>query len=90
MSDTKEKESQVIPETPAKKTASAKEQSKWAQVIAAIWIAGWSAFKFISNSAEMTVEDIMLSGIGIAAIFTPVYFSIILDKIKDIRLGKGA
>jgi hypothetical protein len=34
------------------------------------------------------MSDIIYSGIAIAAIFMPVYFSIFLDKIKDIRLGK--
>jgi len=77
-----------IVEKPSK-MPSAKGSSKVAQIFAAIWIAGWSAYKFISG-ASLTVEDIMLSGIGIAATFTPVYFSIILDKIKDIRIGKVA
>lgn len=71
------------------KIPSAKGSSKVAQMFAAFWIAGWSAYKFVSG-ASITVEDIMLSGIGIAATFTPVYFSIILDKIKDIRIGKVA
>jgi len=80
MSDVVEKTSRI---------PSAKGSSKVAQIFAALWIAGWSAYKFISSGgAELRVEDIMLSGIGIAATFTPVYFSIILDKIKDIRLGK--
>lgn len=70
-----------------KRIPTGKDSSKMAQIFAAIWIAGWSAYKFVSG-ASITVEDIMLSGIGIAATFTPVYFSIILDKIKDIRIGK--
>jgi len=78
-----------IVEKPSK-IPSAKGSSKVAQIFAALWIAGWSAYKFISGGgAELRIEDIMLSGIGIAATFTPVYFSIILDKIKDIRLGKA-
>jgi hypothetical protein len=31
--------------------------------------------------------DVMLSGVTIAACFLPVYFSIIMDKIKDIKFG---
>ena len=66
---------------------SAKTSSKVAQIVAAVWIAGWSGFTFISGK-NIDMGDIMLSGIGIAATFTPVYFSIILDKIKDIKLSK--
>lgn len=67
--------------------AKAKEISKWSQVVAAVWIAGWSSYAFLSGKS-LDMGDIMLSGIGIAATFTPVYLSIILDKIKDMRLGK--
>ena len=70
-------------------TPSAKNSSLWAQIIAAIWIAGWSAYKFVSNSSAIDMADVMLSGLAIAACFTPVYFSIIMDKVKDIRFGTG-
>lgn len=66
-----------------------KESSLLAQIIASVWIAGWSAFSFISGR-KLDMGDIMLSGMGIAACFLPVYFSIIMDKIKEIKLGKGA
>jgi hypothetical protein len=68
---------------------SAKSSSLWAQIIAAVWIAGWSAYKFVSNAAAIDMSDVMLSGLAIAACFTPVYFSIIMDKIKDIRFGSA-
>lgn len=68
----------------------AKGSSLWAQIVAALWIAGWSAVKFMANPADIDSADILLSGAGIAACFTPVYFSIIMDKIKDIRVGKSA
>lgn len=68
----------------------AKPTSLWGQIFMAIWIAGWSAYKFlvelkIGNSVP--VNDIIFSGVGIAASFSPVYFSIMLDKIKDIKFG---
>jgi len=70
-----------------KKSVSAKESSKWGQIVAAVWIAGWCSFAFISGK-NIEVSDVILSGIGIAAMFIPVYFSIIMDKIKEIRLSK--
>jgi hypothetical protein len=36
------------------------------------------------------MSDIVYSGVTIAAIFMPVYFSIFLDKIRDIKLSKVA
>lgn len=66
---------------------SAKGSSLIAQVIASVWIAGWSIFKFVSNPQNIDISDVMFSGLGIAACFLPVYFSIIMDKIKDIKLG---
>ena len=68
-------------------TPSGKSSSLWAQIIAAAWIAGWSAYKFVSNASGIDMGDVMLSGLAIAACFTPVYFSIIMDKVKDIRFG---
>lgn len=65
----------------------AKESSLFAQIVAAVWIAGWCSFTFISGR-DISVLDIILSGIGIAAMFIPVYFSIFMDKIKEIRLTK--
>ncbi len=66
-----------------------KNSSLWAQIIAAVWIAGWSATKFISKPQSIDMADVMFSGLGIAACFMPIYFSIIMDKIKDIKIGKG-
>jgi hypothetical protein len=65
----------------------AKGSSLFAQIVAAVWIAGWSGYAFISGNG-IAIIDVILSGIGIAAMFLPVYFSIIMDKIKDIKLTK--
>ena len=70
-----------------KKDISAKGASLWAQIFAGLWIVGWSAFAFLSGK-NIAVTDIILTAISIAGMFTPVYFSIIMDKIKDIKLGK--
>ena len=69
----------------------AKTTSLWGQIFMALWIAGWSTYKFIietrTGNLSFPITDIMLSGVGVAASFSPVYFSIIMDKIKDIRFG---
>ncbi|MBQ9239459.1 MAG: hypothetical protein IJ191_09165 [Treponema sp.] len=72
----------------------AKDYSLFAQIFAAIWISGWSAFKFAKiiiagDFAALDISDIVFSAFSIAACFVPVYFSIILDKVKDIRFGGG-
>jgi len=63
----------------------AKKSSLWGQIVAGLWIAGWVAFKFITGSTSITVGDVVLSGVSIAAVFTPVYLSILMDKIKGIK-----
>lgn len=70
-----------------KKGFGAKTASLWGQIIAAVWIAGWSAFKFIKGINDIAITDFILSGLSIAACFTPVYFNLIMDKIKEIKLG---
>jgi len=71
------------------KIPGAKDTSLIAQIIAAVWIGAWSAVKFASQPASIDIADVGLSGVLIAACFVPVYFSIIMDKIKDMRVGNG-
>lgn len=71
----------------SKRELQAKPVSLKSQLIAAIWIAGWSAFKFMRTPLDISVKDVLFSGIGIAACFSPVYLSIVLDKVKEIRFG---
>jgi hypothetical protein len=73
--------------SPVKNDISAKGASLWAQIFAGLWIVGWSTFTFITGK-DIKVGDIILTAVAIAGMFTPVYFSIIMDKIKDIKLGK--
>jgi len=35
----------------------------------------------------LSMNDIIISGLALAAVFTPVYFSIFLEKIRDIKTG---
>ena len=69
-----------------KKTYKAKTTSLIAQIIAALWVAVWCAKKFMTSGGE--TNDIILSGFAIAACFSPVYFNMILDKVKSIRFGE--
>lgn len=73
-------------------TTDKKECTFIAQIIASIWIGGWNTFQFIKtiiNNGKVDVSDIIISGFAIAGCFAPVYISIILDKIKDIRSLKN-
>lgn len=65
-----------------------KKVSLLGQIVAVVWVSGWCAFKFVSGGiANVEINDIILSGVAVAGCFSPVYLSIILDKIKDIRFG---
>lgn len=64
----------------------AKTTSLIAQIIAALWVALWSAKNFIVSGGE--INDIIFSGFAIAACFSPVYFNMILDKVKTIKFGE--
>lgn len=74
-------------EVQEEKKLKAKPVSLIGQIVAAVWIGGWSSFFIIKNISEVKITDIILSGLAIAACFTPVYFNLIMDKIKDIKLG---
>lgn len=66
----------------------AKDASLIGQIIAAVWIAVWSAYKFIKNIEAVSIQDFIVSGLAIAACFTPVYFNLIMDKIQGIKWGQ--
>ena len=81
----------VGPARVTKPTASAKEISKWSMVVACLWIGLLTLAKalwgFVSSRPfGLEVNEIILSGLALAAVFSPVYFSIILDKIREMRL----
>ena len=75
-----------------KKNGGAKDISLKSMVISAVWIGVLSVLKafwgFISvKEFGLSMNEIVLSGIIMAAIFSPVYLSVVLDKIKDIKVG---
>lgn len=70
-----------------KKELKAKPVSLIGQIVAAVWIAGFSSFYLIKNVETINIWDIVISGFAIAACFTPVYFNLIMDKIRDMRIG---
>jgi DMSO/TMAO reductase YedYZ heme-binding membrane subunit len=81
-------------ETVEKKGRGAKDVSLASMVVAGVWIGALSMLKafwglMTQKEFGLSMEEILLSGVVLAAIFTPVYLSIILDKIRDIRLGGG-
>jgi hypothetical protein len=70
----------------------AKDISLKSMIISAVWIgllslvkAFWGMITY--KTFGLTMNDIVLSGIIMAAVFSPVYLSIILDKIKNIKIG---
>lgn len=74
--------------TEEKQTGGKKEYTFFAQIIASVWVAGWNAFQFVKtilDGGKVDVIDIVISGFTIAGCFAPVYVSIILDKIKEIK-----
>lgn len=71
-----------------KKKGVAKKSSLFAQIFSAVWIISLTLCKGF-NVISLEVSEIIYSGIGIAGIFTPVYFSIWMEKIKDIKLATG-
>jgi len=83
---------ETVEHTEQKKGIGAKDVSLKSMIIAAVWIGVLSIAKafwgLISNKAfGLTMSEITLSGLMMAAVFSPVYLSIVLDKIKDIRIG---
>lgn len=70
------------------KKLKAKPVSLIGQIVAAVWIAGFSSFYIIRNVETINIWDIVISGFAIAACFTPVYFNLIMDKIKDMKVSE--
>lgn len=89
MEEETEKAQATAEESQTQQTAKlkkAKTTSLIAQIVAALWVAVWCGKKFITANGE--TSDIILSGFAIAACFCPVYFNMILDKVKSIKFGE--
>jgi hypothetical protein len=85
---------QVSGTAPVKVKTSASEVSKWSMVVAAIWIAGLSLLKALwpllsGTEFGLTMNEILLSGVVLAAVFTPVYLSMWIDKFTTAFKGGG-
>jgi hypothetical protein len=70
----------------------AKNVSLKSMIISAVWIGGLTLLKAFwgmisAKEFGLTMNEIISSGLMIAAVFSPVYLSIVLDKIKDIKVG---
>jgi hypothetical protein len=80
-------------ETAGKKSGhEAKDVSLKSMIVSAVWIGLLSLAKafwglITEKSFGLSMNEIVLSGVIMAAVFSPVYLSIILDKIKDIKIG---
>jgi mannose/fructose/N-acetylgalactosamine-specific phosphotransferase system component IIC len=65
-----------------------KSSSRAAQIFAATWIIALTILKAV-EFIKLEIDEIIYSGFAIAGVFIPCYFSIWLDKIRDIRFGKN-
>ena len=73
-----------------KKGIKAKGASLWGQIAAALWVGGWNAAQFVKDlhaGRPLDTKAVIVSGLAIAACFTPVYFNLLMDKIREIKLG---
>lgn len=68
------------------KKVGAKVQSRLAMAFSSVWIAVLTILKGFSI-VSLDLNDIVLSGVAIVAVWTPTYLSIVLDKIKGIKGG---
>ena len=78
--------------TEQKSGLAAKDVSLKSMIAAAVWIGVLSIVKalwgLVSDKAfGLTMSEIVLSGLMMAAVFSPVYLAIVLDKIRDIKIG---
>lgn len=72
-------------ENEEKKTFGAKFLSKCSMILAGIWIITLTLLKGF-NKIDLSITEIIGSGTAIAAVWTPTYFSIFIDKFKEMKL----
>jgi hypothetical protein len=65
----------------------AKRISLFGQIVMALWVAGWTSYAFLSKNG-IPMADIILSGVTIAGAFSPIYLSIMMDKISELKNGR--
>jgi DMSO/TMAO reductase YedYZ heme-binding membrane subunit len=84
--------SDAVEKTEKKEGPAAKDVSLKSMIISAVWIGALSLLKafwgLISKATfGLSMNEIVLSGVIMAAVFSPVYLAIVLDKIRDIKVG---
>ena len=72
--------------TDGKKKGFATVASLAGQIFAAAWVAIWSGVKFAQNLQSASIQDFIFSGFAIAGCFSPVFFNMVMDKIKDMKV----
>lgn len=60
----------------------AKILSKGAMIFSSVWIAALTILKGL-DKINLTINEIVISGVVITAVWTPTFISIITDKIKE-------
>ena len=65
----------------------AKDYSLFSMIFSGVWIITLTLLKGFDVIKLSIMEEIIPSCIAIAGVFSPIYFSIFLDKIKDIRFN---
>ena len=60
----------------------AKLLSKGAMIVTSLWIAVLTIMKGYGK-INLSIEEIIISGAAITAVWTPTFISIITDKIKE-------
>lgn len=60
----------------------AKILSKGAMIFSSLWIAVLTILKGL-DKINLTINEIIVSGVVITAVWTPTFISIIADKIKE-------
>ena len=74
-------------DTGTEKRGPAKTNSLVGQTVAAVFVLAWSSFKFYKAGVDIDVLDIVTAGLGIVGCYSPVYLSLILDKVAMIKNG---
>lgn len=64
------------------KKIGAKVLSKGAMIFSSVWIAVLTILKGL-DKINLTINEIIVSGVVITAVWTPTFISIITDKIKE-------
>jgi hypothetical protein len=77
----------ATPDKVVSKKPCAKDVSFWGQILAGLWIATMTVLKGM-NLINLEIDDIIYSAIAMVGVFSPVYISVWLEKLRDIRFGK--